>query len=158
MTRHGELLPRWSVTAPMITVWSYLLFGMILLLAGTTNPIPAANAFAAESIISAKPVALPGLSPWALPATCRVCRNSYDPLSNDAFSCRFHPGTLRGESPRKSNWEDDNYDETTGKLKDDASSKPSIDNSELVYTYNCCGGTKDSEGCTSDCCKSYDDP
>jgi hypothetical protein len=91
----------------------------------------------------------------ALSATCRICRGSYDPLFNEAFSCVYHPGSLRGESPRKSDWEDEHYDQD-GKLKTKA--KESIDNSQLVYTYTCCGGTPDSEGCTKGKHKSFDDP
>ena len=92
----------------------------------------------------------------ALFATCRICRKQYDPLFNEALSCVFHPGSLRGESPRKSDWEDESYDED-GKRKLDGPQK-SIDNSQLVYTYTCCGGTADAEGCTRGKCKSFDDP
>ena len=88
----------------------------------------------------------------ALSATCRICRGSYDPLFNDLFSCVYHPGSLRGESPRKSDWDDNEGDSKT-KTK-----KKSIDNSQLVYTYTCCGGPPESEGCTRGKCKSYDDP
>ena len=31
-------------------------------------------------------------------STCRVCRSSYDPSDNGPLACRFHPGSLRGES------------------------------------------------------------
>ena len=89
----------------------------------------------------------------ALAATCRICRGSYDPLFNDIFSCVYHPGSLRGESPRKSDWDDDDGNSKTKKTR-----KKSIDNSQLVYTYTCCGGPPESEGCTRDKCKSYDDP
>ena len=85
----------------------------------------------------------------ALSATCRICRGSYDPLFNDLFSCVYHPGSLRGESPRKSDWDDD---------EDNSKTKKSIDNSQLVYTYTCCGGPPESKGCTRGKCKSYDDP
>jgi len=80
----------------------------------------------------------------ALFTTCRICHKSYDPLLNNAFSCVYHPESVRGESPRKSDWEDEG--------------KKSIDNSKLVYTYTCCGGAPDSEGCTKGKCKSFDDP
>ena len=93
----------------------------------------------------------------ALSATCRICRGSYDLLSNEACSCVYHPGSLRGESPRKSDWEEENYDDD-GKRKTKAKAKESIDNSQLVYTYNCCGGIPDSEGCTKGKHKSFDDP
>ena len=91
----------------------------------------------------------------ALSATCRICRGSYDSLFNEVFSCVYHPESLRGESPRKSDWEDANYDDD-GKRKTKA--KESIDNSQLVYTYTCCGGIPDSEGCTKGKHKSFDDP
>merc|ERR1719293_435829 len=81
----------------------------------------------------------------ALFATCRICRKSYDPLLNGDLSCVYHPGSVRGESPRKSDWED-------------GGKKKSIDNSKLVYTFTCCGGAPDSEGCTKGKCKSFDDP
>ena len=93
----------------------------------------------------------------ALSATCRICRGSYDSLSNEACSCVYHPGSLRGESPRKSDWEEENYDDD-GKRKTKTKAKESIDNSQLVYTYNCCGGIPDSEGCTKGKHKSFDDP
>ena len=93
----------------------------------------------------------------ALSATCRICRGSYDSLSNEAYSCVYHPGSLRGESPRKSDWEEENYDDD-GKRKTKTKAKESIDNSQLVYTYNCCGGIPDSEGCTKGKHKSFDDP
>ena len=92
----------------------------------------------------------------ALSATCRICRGSYDSLSNEACSCVYHPGSLRGESPRKSDWEEENYDDD-GKRRT-TKAKESIDNSQLVYTYNCCGGIPDSEGCTKGKHKSFDDP
>ena len=79
----------------------------------------------------------------ALFATCRICRKSYSPVAEDedANICIRHPGTLRGESPRKSNWED-----------------ASIDNTQLVFTYTCCGAGEGSEGCVKEKHKSYDDP
>jgi hypothetical protein len=97
----------------------------------------------------------PSSSSSALSATCRICRGSHDPLFNEAFSCVYHPGSIQGESPRKSDWEDENYDEN-GKRKNKA--KESIYNSQLVYTYTCCGGTPYSEGCTRGKHKSFDDP
>jgi len=77
----------------------------------------------------------------ALWANCRVCRQKYSPLetAGTSDSCRYHPGVLRGESPRKSNWE------------------TSVPNDKLIYTYECCGGDKSSFGCKTGKHKSYDD-
>ena len=107
----------------------------------------------------------------ALSATCRVCFRSYDPASNGPFSCCYHPGSLRGESPRKSDWQDEDYDRdgrhksrgSGGESGDDecattSATTTSIDNSQLVYTYTCCGAPEGAEGCTRDRCKSFDDP
>ena len=106
------------------------------------------------SLSSSSPPHSPSSS--TLFATCRICRGSYDPLFNKASSCVYHPGSLRGESPRKSDWEEEDYGEDGKHLK--GGIKKSIDNSQLVYTYNCCGGGPESEGCTKDKCKSFDDP
>jgi len=107
-------------------------------------------------------------SSTALFATCRICRCTYDRhllLNNDndndshenendellsLMRCVYHPGSLRGESPRKSDWEDND--------NDDKGQRKSIDNSKLVYTYTCCGGERDSVGCQRGKHKSYDDP
>ena len=76
--------------------------------------------------------------------TCRVCKTSYDPGANDDRACRHHPGVLRGESARKSDWEDG--------WKADGKN-----GGELVWTWNCCGGGADSPGCVFDRHRSYDD-
>jgi hypothetical protein len=94
----------------------------------------------------------------ALSATCRICRKSYDPLFNDVFNCCYHPGSLRGESPRKSDWEDGDENYEINGSGSATTKKKSIDNSKLVYTFTCCGGAPDSEGCTTGKCKSFDDP
>ena len=57
--------------------------------------------------------------------TCRVCKGTF--VENGLGSCRSHPGSLRGESARKSEW--DGPDE------------------RLVYTWTCCGGAEGAEGC-----------
>ena len=75
-------------------------------------------------------------------ATCRICRQQYDPNDPNDL-CRHHPGELRGESPRKGNWEDNATE---------------LDNTELVVLYECCGQPEGSEGCVVGPHKSYDDP
>jgi len=84
-------------------------------------------------------------------ATCRICRKQYAPkLSSEDEGqddmCMHHSGSLRGESPRKSNWEDE------------GSGGSAIDNSKLAFSYNCCGGDADSPGCVTGTHKSFDDP
>jgi len=118
-------------------------------------------------------------------ATCRICRCTYNQnlLFNDndndnndndellSLMCVYHPGSLRGESPRKSDWEDDDDDVNVDMDDDDDNvdeiksrsitrrrQRKSIDNSKLVYTYTCCGGSKESLGCRRGRHKSYDDP
>ena len=75
-------------------------------------------------------------------ATCRICLESFDPLTNNDKACCHHPGALRGESARKGNWEGDRGpDSGTG--------------GELVYTYTCCGKEKGSPGCTYSRCVGF---
>ena len=66
--------------------------------------------------------------------TCRVCLSSFDEKANGPEACRFHPGSLRGESARKGNWE--------GERGPDSGS-----GGDLVYTYTCCGKEKGAPGC-----------
>ncbi|OEU09712.1 hypothetical protein FRACYDRAFT_247968 [Fragilariopsis cylindrus CCMP1102] len=86
-------------------------------------------------------------------ATCRICHGSYDPLFNKASQ-----EASGARSPRKSDWEEEEDYGEDGKHLKGGIKKKSIDNSQLVYTYNCCGGGPESEGCTKDKCKSFDDP
>ena len=77
-------------------------------------------------------------------STCRVCKSSYAPTDNSPRACRSHPGSLRGESARKGNWE--------GVRGPDSGR-----GDDLVYSWTCCGGSRDDGGCTVDRHLSYDD-
>lgn len=74
--------------------------------------------------------------------TCRICKTSF--FENGPRSCRYHPGSMRGESARKGNWE--------GTLGSEGQ-----DSGELVYSWTCCGGAADDAGCTYGTHKTYDD-
>ncbi|KAL3931694.1 MAG: hypothetical protein SGPRY_001017 [Prymnesium sp.] len=76
--------------------------------------------------------------------TCRVCKATYNPEDNGPRACRSHPGTLRGESARKGDWEGATGP-TTGKGGD------------LVYSWSCCGAPADDPGCVFAPHTSYDD-
>ena len=70
--------------------------------------------------------------------TCRICREKY--TTNDARACRHHPGALRGESARKSDWS----------AYDDGG-----DGGDLVWTYTCCGQKEGAPGCVVDRHRAY---
>ena len=102
-------------------------------------------------------IALAGNAPWTAPPgwappaatrTCRVCREKYSDATNGDRSCCYHPGSLRGESARKGDWDDAAQGRPTA----------SGDGGELVWTYSCCGQADGAPGCTYDRCRSYDDP
>ena len=90
----------------------------------------------------------PGWAPPAATRTCRVCREKYSDATNGDRSCCYHPGSLRGESARKGDWDDAAQGRPTA----------SGDGGELVWTYSCCGQADGAPGCTYDRCRSYDDP
>ena len=77
-------------------------------------------------------------------ATCRVCKSAYAPSANGPRACQYHPGSLRGESSRKGDWEG----QTGPKLGDGG---------DLVYSWTCCGAPEGSSGCTFDFHFSYDE-
>ena len=91
-----------------------------------------------------KPGAVPRRAAVPLCGTCRVCKNSYDPADNGPRACQHHPGTIRGESARKGNWEG-------ARGTDEGQS------GDLVYSWTCCGQPRDAPGCTFAPCVSYDD-
>ena len=70
--------------------------------------------------------AVPRRAAVPLCGTCRVCKNSYDPADNGPRACQHHPGTIRGESARKGNWEG-------ARGTDEGQS------GDLVYSWTCCG-------------------
>lgn len=74
--------------------------------------------------------------------TCRVCKTSYGPDDNHGRACRHHPGSLRGESRRKGDWEGD-------------AGPKSGNGGELVYSWTCCGGAEPDPGCVFSAHESY---
>ena len=77
--------------------------------------------------------------------TCRLCKCSYNPLENGPRACLSHPGSLRGESSRKGDW-----DGAVGPGNGQ-------DGGELVFTWSCCGAQADDAGCVIGPHASYDD-
>jgi phosphomannomutase len=135
-------------------------------------------------------------------STCRVCRSSYDPSDNGPLACRFHPGSLRGESlcgrqprtgfgqfalqhappapdraqggpqprPASANWQIRSgwlaghtglvfpIGESARKGNWEGVRGPDAGRGDdLVYSWTCCGASRDDLGCTFDRCRSYDD-
>ena len=76
--------------------------------------------------------------------TCRLCKASYTAETNGPTACRHHPGTLRGESARKGDWEG-------------RSGAEQGQSGDLVYSWTCCGAPADAPGCVIGFHQSYDD-
>lgn len=83
-------------------------------------------------------------APPPLCYTCRLCKATYSSEDNGPTACRSHPGSLRGESARKGDWEG-----TRG--------ASSGDSGDLVYTWSCCGAPAEDPGCLIGFHTSYDD-
>ncbi|KAL1519058.1 hypothetical protein AB1Y20_003326 [Prymnesium parvum] len=83
-------------------------------------------------------------TPLQLALTCRVCKSTYEPEANGPRACRSHPGSLRGESARKGDWEGDRGP-NSGKGGD------------IVYSWSCCGAPAEDAGCVVAPHASYDE-